>query len=136
MRRREVRLTTRLDTEMYERAKKIAKARGWSAQSTMNYMLVDATGIHLMYPCIVKTGDDYLWISPAGMYGTLNRLSWQRFLAGGTPLEGDGQWTDGFEEMDEAVNSLGTEVCRQSIDGIRVIDLEAFLQIAQRYHHK
>lgn len=130
---RSVRTTIRLSEQAVKKAQALANAYGRTLATQINLLLMDATGCRGFSPCILKSGDEYIWVSTYGTYGTLSKRIWKRFLAGGLPIESKDRWDEVFDDMDAACKSLGKEVCRQSNGGLVVTDLDNFIHLYNLY---
>lgn len=132
---KDARTTLRLDPVAYRKVDVLARSSKRTTAAMINVLMLEATGVRTTHPCILKTGDTYIWVSPAGVYGTIDKRTFRRFLGGGTPIEGD-TWDDLYDNMEEACSTLGDEVCHWSYCGLVVKDPASFAELYDQYGRK
>lgn len=133
---RDGRTTIRLNELTLKRVGTLASNSGRTLSTMVNTLLMEATGTASAHPCIVKSGSQYVWVSPNGLYGQVDKTIWKRFLGGGLPIEGDDRWDESFDSMEQACKALGKEVCKQTYGGLVVKDVTSFVKICQEYGNK
>ena len=128
------RLSIRLEGETYNRVNAWANSTGRTITNMIAAFLDVAVGTDGIQPCIVRVSEDsYIWASPAGTYGPLDKITFRRITTGGgVPLRGE-SWRDAFDTLGDAISNLGTEVCRQATGGLLVTDIDSFIALCKKY---
>jgi len=126
------RTAIRLTGEVLNRVKRLAESTGRTYCAEIDVLLSEATGFIQPYPVIVKSGNEFIWLSPAGFYGKVNKQVYRRFMGGGLPISGE-RWDDTFATLSEAVLGLGTAVCKQATLGLMVEEPDLFTELHTQF---
>ena len=122
----------RFDNELLRRFQRIIDRTGRSFNAEITALMMDALGEIGYSATIVFSGQEYVYLSPAGFMGPVDADTFKRFASGRLPLSDD-SWKDAFDSMEEACSCIGREVCRQAHSGVLVRDPELFVKMINSF---
>ena len=124
------RTSLKMEGDTFRRVQSLASETDRSLNGMLEVLITDAIGKLGKYPCIVKSAGEYIWVSPFGTFGTLDRSLWGRFVSSGcVPLNSVNRWDDSFDSMSEACFAFGTPICRWTTNGLNVLQLDGFREL-------
>lgn len=132
---KDVKISFRLTADLYKKLYKAAKQSNRTVSGMVIAIISDSLGASSVYPCIISSGDSFIFVSPTGSFGELTKESYKRFVGGSLPLlSRSGDWYDEYDSMTEFCNALGTEVCRHTLSGIHISNIDLFIEMSKRYN--